>query len=82
MAKWHKKIPRGQLVTFLENLQSTLAELTGNGTDSIGMGCACTGTGVWYRLFDDLLLFWQAHGTQRNRSKQKKTKQNKARRHI
>ena len=52
-------IPKDFLITWISNMRTyvtALANIEGNG--SIVLGCSCSGTGIWAKIFDLLLVFW------------------------
>ena len=54
----HKKIPKAGLLEWVENMNSYLAALRCGG-DSVTSACACSGTGIFHKVMQLLLMMWR-----------------------
>ena len=55
----HKRIPSSFLMEYISNVKSYLFSLS-SGSGEMDIGCSCSGTGIWSRINEMLLLHWQA----------------------
>ena len=54
----HKKIPKSALLVWMKNLHSYVQHLS-SGTDTVSAACACSGTGIFHKVNEMLLILWQ-----------------------
>ena len=61
--RMHKRIPSCFLIEWIANVKSYLFSFAASGGlgdgQEIHIGCSCSGTGIWGRINEMLLLHWQ-----------------------
>ena len=55
----HQRIPKEYLLQWISNLKAYLVELSGDDGHELPVGCSCSGTGIWGRVNELLLMHWQ-----------------------
>ena len=56
--RMHRQIPKEVLIKWIHNMRSYVEALTTEGESHIVLGCSCSGTGIWSKVFDLLITFW------------------------
>ena len=52
----HRRIPEELLIQWIDNMHGYVKMLSTDG--EILLDCSCSGTGIWAKVFEMLLMFW------------------------